>query len=188
MIDTLLNYNSSLTRSNIVNSLPFILSEIRNYTNQYFLTLSHLSVQKIDDGVIYLSDDPSTVFEVGDTIELMNSENNTLIYQIKEFNGNTMKLEQGIVDEKLNDKIVAIKLSFKNVNLKTISQMITYDMKFGGTSGIKSQTLGGYNVTYATPSDKGETMFPIELYGGLNSLKKLNDDYAEYRRKGYVRL
>ena len=185
MIDGLLKYFS---RDNVVSSLPFILSEIRNYTNQYFLTKYHEDVVKIENNVVYLKQDISNTFEVGDSVEFMNSDRNTLIYQIKNINQDKVELEQRVIDDILNKNIVMIKLSFKNVNVKTIVNMLDYSNKFSFLSGIKSQSLTGYSVTYATPSENGDGMFPIELYGGLNSLKKINDDYAEYRRKGYVRL
>lgn len=186
MIDVL-EKSTGLDRSTIIDLLPFILIEIRNYTNQYFLTLKHNPVIKVEDKKIYF--DGEAQVSVGDTIELLNSENNTLIYQVKTIENGYIEVEQGdyIVDETDNDHIVMIKLSFKNVNIKTIGGMLEYDEKFGKLSGIKSQTLGGYNVTYAS-AEGGETAYPQELYGGVNSLKKLNDDYAEYRRKGYVRL
>ena len=174
----ILEKSTGLDRSTIIDLLPFILIEIRNYTNQYFLTLNHNKVIKIENKKIYFDGEPKVA--VGDTIELLNSENNTLIYQIKNIGNGYVEVEQV-------DYIVMIKLSFKNVNVKTIGGMLEYDKKFGELSGIKSQTLGGYNVTYESP-EGGFTAYPIELYGGVNSLKKLNDDYAEYRRKGYVRL
>lgn len=181
-----LEKSTGLDRETIINLLPFILIEIRNYTNQYFLTLKHNPVVKIEDKKIYFNGDSSVA--VGDTIELMNSENNTLIYQVKNVENGYVEVEQDyIVDEIDNEHIVMIKLSFKNVNLKTIGGMLNYENKFGKLSGIKSQTLGGYNVTYGS-AEGGDTAYPKDLYGGINSLVKLNDDYAEYRRKGYVRL
>ena len=80
MID-ILEKSTGLDRSTIVDLLPFILIEIRNYTNQYFLTLKHNPVVKIENKKIYFDGEPKVA--VGDTIELLNSENNTLIYQIK---------------------------------------------------------------------------------------------------------
>ena len=185
MIDTLVNY-TKLDKSAIIDLLPFILIEIRNYTNQYFLTTHHLKVVEIKDGKIKVENN-NGVISVGDTVELMNSENNVLIYQVKEVSGDEIEFEQPVTEEIGNENIVIIKLSFKNVNLKTIDKMLKYDVEFGSNSGIKSQSLGGYSVEYATPNG-GDTHYPIELYGGVNSLKKVNDDYAEYRRKGYVRL
>lgn len=185
MIDTLMNY-TKLEKDAIINLLPFVLIEIRNYTNQYFLTKYHLNVVEIVDNKIKVADGNYKV-RVGDTIELMNSENNTLIYQIKEVYDDIVVTEQPLSDETDTENIVMIKLSFKNVNPQTIKKMLEYDSNFGEISGIKSQTLGGYSVTYATPND-GNTIYPVELYGGINSIKKMNDDFAEYRRKGYVRL
>lgn len=187
MIDMLVN-QSGLDENTIINLLPFVLMEIRNYTKQYFLTKHHLKVIKIEDETIYVDGDPTNEIQVGDTVELMNSENNTLIYQVSDVDKNTITLEQEIVDEINNDNIVIIKLSFKNVNPKIIVNMLKYDTEFGNTTGIKSQSLGGYSVTYSSPSGNSETTYPIELYGGLKSLRKLDDDYGEYRRKGYVRL
>lgn len=185
MIETLMNY-TKLDKETIINLLPFVLIEIRNYTNQYFLTNHHLKIVEIKDNQIVVENNSNEI-QVGDTVELMNSENNTLIYQIKEINDNVFSVEQSLVDEVGNSNMVMIKLSFKNVNLKTIEKMLKYDNEFGDISGIKSQSLGGYSVVYSTP-DGGETHYPIELYGGVKSLCKVNDDYAEYWRKGYVRL
>ena len=186
MID-ILEKSTGLDRNTIINLLPFILIEIRNYTNQYFLTLNHNKVTKIENKKIYFEGNSSV--SVGDTIELLNSLNNSLIYQIKNVGDEYVEVEQEdyIADEIDNEHITMIKLAFNGVNPKTIGGMLEYDKKFGELSGIKSQTLGGYNVTYET-AEGGNTAYPIELYGGVNSLKKLNDDYAEYRRKGYVRL
>ena len=52
MID-ILEKSTGLDRSTIINLLPFILIEIRNYTNQYFLTLNHNKVIKIENKKIY---------------------------------------------------------------------------------------------------------------------------------------
>ena len=185
MIDTLMNY-TKLDKDTIVDLLPFVLVEIRNYTNQYFLTKTHLKVTGIENDVVSVEGDIDCI-HIGDTVELMNSENNTLIYQVRDITDDGFVMEQPLVDEFGNDNIVMIKLSFKSVNMKTIEKMIKYEVEFGDNPGIKSQSLGGYTVTYSTP-DGNETTYPIELYGGVKSLKKLNDDYAEYRRKGYVRL
>lgn len=185
MIETLMNY-TKLDKDTIVDLLPFVLVEIRNYTNQYFLTKHHLKVIKIENDTVYVDGDVDSI-NIGDTVELMNSENNTLVYQVRDKIDKCFVMEQPLVDEIGNDDIVMIKLSFKNVNMKTIEKMIKYEVEFGDNPAIKSQSLGGYTVTYSTP-DGSETTYPIELYGGVKALKKLNDDYAEYRRKGYVRL
>lgn len=173
-----------LEREYIINSLPFILTEIREYTNQYFLTLKHTPISRVWNSKCYYKG--NTEIKVGDTVEILNSENNTLVYTIKEVTDNYIELDQDIRDEDNSDMVV-IKLSFQRISLKTIFSMINYSINFAETNGIKSQTLGGYNVTYSQ-ADGGQTIFPLELYGGLNSLKKINDDFAEYRRKGYVRL
>ena len=135
MID-ILEKSTGLDRSTIINLLPFILIEIRNYTNQYFLTLNHNKVIKIENKKIYFDGEPKVA--VGDTIELLNSENNTLIYQIKNVGDGYVEVEQVdyIVDEIGNEYIVMIKLSFKNVNVKIIDGMLEYDKKFGKLTGI----------------------------------------------------
>ena len=116
MIDILVK-STGLDRSTIIDLLPFILIEIRNYTNQYFLTLKHNPVIKVENKKIYFYGEAQV--SVGDTIELLNSENNTLIYQVKTIENGYIEVEQGdyIVDETDNDHIVMIKLSFKNVNI-----------------------------------------------------------------------
>lgn len=187
MIEVLKN-STSLDRETIVDLLPFILLEIRNYTNQYFLTKHNLDVEKIENNKIYFEGDTSYFVE-GDCIEILNSLNNTSLYNIKNIEDNYITVEQPIMNEKVEENVKIIKLSFKGVNIKSIINMINYEEEFGEQSGIKRQTLGGYTVEYATGgSSKPTTLYPLELYGGLNSLRKYHDDFAEYRRKGYVRL
>lgn len=183
MINNLVN-QYGLDRAYVISSLPFVLEEVRNYTNQYFLTKTHSRVDRIEDNQVFINQPHD--FQVGDSIELLNSENNTLIYQIKTINETSIELEQDLTPELKNPRIVMIKLSFRGVNLKTVVDMITYSQSVDGV-GIKQQSLGGYSVTFALPSG-GETIYPLELYGGLKSLRKLHDDYAEYWRKGYARV
>ena len=45
----ILEKSTGLDRSTIIDLLPFILIEIRNYTNQYFLTLKHNPVIKVEN-------------------------------------------------------------------------------------------------------------------------------------------
>lgn len=167
----------------IMDKLPFVLMEIRNYTNQYFLTKASKPVISIEDNRIYLPN--SLGFETYDIVEILNSDRNIGIYVVKEVGTNYLEFFQELSDEETNNMRVIL-LSFKKVNIKTIINMLKYSLDFQETTGIRSQTLGGYRVEYA--SSDGVTLFPTEMYGAINSLRKLNDDYAEYRRKGYVRL
>lgn len=185
MIETLINY-TKLDEDTIIDLLPFTLIEVRNYTNQYFLTLDSLVVSKIEDNKIYINGDISK-FAEKQFIEIMNSQNNQLIYIIKEITDEYIEVYQNLENDN-SSCMVVIKLAFGVVNPKVIAGMLNYDNEFGVSTGIKSQSLsGGYSVTYAMP-DGSEGIYPTEMYGGIKSLKKLNDDYAEYRRKGYVRI
>lgn len=188
MIDTLLNINSSLNREDIVKSLPFILNEIRNYTNRFFLTNKFLKVKKITETYIEV-EDGSYTFQKGDSIEILNSLNNTLVYQVKfNQNNNIVHIEQKLNLETDCKSLYIIKLDFRGVNPQTIINMVDYSEKFKNLNGIKSQTLGSYSVTYENSGENVDTMYPHYLYGSLNQIRKLNTDYDEYRRFGYVRL
>lgn len=186
MIDNLMNL-TGMSRSDIIDLLPFVLMEIRSYTNQYFLTTVNGSVKGISNGRIYV--DKTDGFNVGDSIEILNSDVNVAIYQIKEVGDDYLITEQTLIDEIMEpDYRVVIKLAFKGVSLQGVSNMLTYSKNTHGKVGVQSQNLGGYSVTYLQPSEVGMTAYPLELYGSFNALRKLNDDYAEYWRKGYVRL
>ena len=179
-----------LDKDDLISSLPFILMEVRGYTNQYFLTNTNARVSKIVDNKVYIEHSKGTMY-VGDTIELFNSVNNNSLYFIKEITDEYIELEGYVQDELDNPNIIAIKLSFKGVNGRTIKGMVDYDNHTEGISGIKSQNLGGYSVTYGdTKSGDGglSTSYPSELYGSLNALRKINDDGMEYVRYGYVRV
>lgn len=176
---------TGIPRVDIIDLLPFVLMEIRGYTNQYFLTTTNTSVVDITEGKVYV--DNTKGFNIGDSVELLNSHNNTLIYQVKNIEDDYIEMEQDLLDEHDVESRIMIKLSFRGVNLNTVSNMISYSKNTESQAGVQSQSLGGYSVSYARAVD-GVSLYPLELYGGLNSLRKLNDDGAEYWRKGYVKL
>ena len=188
MIDTILNINSSLNREDIVKSLPFILNEIRNYTNRFFLTNKFLKVTEVGTNYIKV-EDGNYKFQKGESIEILNSLNNTLVYQVKlNQTSNAIYIEQQLISEINCKSMYVIKLDFRSVNPQTIINMVDYSEKFKNLNGIKSQTLGSYSVTYENSGENVDTMYPHYLYGSLNQIRKLNTDYDEYRRFGYVRL
>ena len=183
MIKTL-NGMYGIPEDELVKLLPLVLVEIRNYTNQYFLTNYSQEILHITDNKLYF--DKSPIFEVGNTIEILNSSDNFMVYQVKEVGSDYVELEQ-VVSNEQSIHLRAIKLAFRGVNWKTIADMVNYSINFSGATGIKAQSLGGYSVTW-NQVENGGTLFPLELYGGINSLRKMNDDYAEYWRKGYARI
>lgn len=184
MIDHIRNL-TGIQRQDIIDLLPFVLMEIRNYTNQYFLTTTRTDVSYIENHKIYV--DNTTGFNVGDSIEILNSHLNTIIYQVKNVENDYIEVEQDLLNEHGVKNVVVIKLSFRGVSINTVSNMVSYSKNTMGQGGVQSQSLGGYSVTYSK-ANEGMTAYPLELYGGVNALRKLHDDYAEYRRKGYVRL
>lgn len=175
MIEVLEKY---LDKETIIDMLPFILMDIRDYTNQYFLTKYNLEIIRIEDGKIYYDGDISN-FYVGDVVELLNSYNNTILYTIKEITNDYIEVDQEIDDE--IDDITLIKLSFKGINPKTLVAMIEHDPK---KSGVKAETLGGYAIEY----NVNNMFYPPEILSGLSGLRKLNDDFEEYGRYGYDRI
>lgn len=178
-----------LDKDALISTLPFILEEVRGYTNQYFLTKTNCTVTHIENGKLYTNHKVGTMY-VGDTIEILNSENNTSLYFVKTVMEDYIELE-GFVQDDNSIGMVAIKLSFKGVNGKSIKSMLEYDESTQGLSGIRSQNLGGYSVSYGdTKTGVGglATNYPSEMYGSLNALRKINDDGREYVRYGYARL
>ncbi len=184
MLDNLVN-QTGLNREDIVSVLPSILMEIRNYTNQYFLTTTNMKITKIKENKVY-HDDKFGKLKYGDCIELLNSLDNTSLYFVDEVFEDYFTVE-GTLSDETPVRCAAIKLSFQGVSTRVLQGFITYEHATAGVDGIISQSLGEYSVTYARPTS-GYTSYPLELYGGLNALRKMHDDFAEYRRKGYVRV
>lgn len=168
--------------------LPYVLNDVRGYTNQYFLTKVHFKGTIIVASEYTIQVDDASMFKVGDWIEFLNSIDNTSIYSIKEIDGNTITVYQPLVTGTTTDTI--IKLSFRGVSPLSLVGLLSYDLNRGTTKHIKSQSLsGGFSVSYVddSTSSQSNTNYPIELMGGFNSLKKLNDDYQEYKRYGYCK-
>jgi len=172
-----------VTETTVKNLIPSVLQEIRRYTNQWFLTSVSMSDDfTIEGNKIYFTED--CPFKVGDWFELLNSIDNYEVYSVKSITDEYIEVNQDLADEEISDTL--IKLSFRGVSPMTVSSMLAYDLSRGTSKFIKSQTLNGYSVTYADNSNmKVPNAYPNELYGGVNSLRKVNDDYAEYSRYGY---
>ena len=180
MIDQVISAVDIL-RDDVVNLLPFVLLEIRNYTNQYFLTTKNSNVVKIEDDKIYLED--TSDFKHNDIIEILNSESNTMLYTVNGVETDYITVDQVVSDEVLTH-VKVIKLSFRGVNVMTVVNMLNYTNTMGDEFGVASKSMGQFSVSYA--QSKVGLTYPDYMYGSLKSLRKINDDKLEYRRKGYV--
>lgn len=165
-----------IPRKDLSNLLPLILLEIRNYTNQYFLTTTHSKIVKVESKKVYVED--VSKFGVNDTVEIVNKG----IFTIDTIGADYFTVDQYL--EQVEDNSVAIKLNFRGVNIFTLMTMMNYMNSDMSERVVISQSQGGRSVTYADATNQS-TLFPINLYGSLQSLRKLNDDGLEYIRKGY---
>lgn len=171
---------SNLNVDDVINFLPDILHDIREYTHKSFITNVSISGNiTISNGKIISPINIPNGFVINSQIELRYSLNNTKIYTIKNIKNNIIETYEKLFDEEFNGFI--IRLSFNEINDNIISSMINY--KKISIKGIKSESIDGY--TYEL-SDNVVNGYPIDIMSSFNYIKQLpGTEKTEYFNKGY---
>lgn len=162
------------------------LFEIREYTNQYFLTRHHSKVVEVVDGVIVLEE--VLPLKKGDYIELLNGRNNGLYTVNTVTDGTLLTVDEDLVDDATPQGVVLILLDVGRLNKRALSTFGNYLANEEHTSVVASQNFGGYSVNYVVDKNEDMYAYPSKYYKPFASLVKLNDDYGEYKKYGYERL
>ena len=115
---------AGITVNDVRTFLPSVLSAIKSYTNNGFLTnIGIAGTFTIKSNIIHINGEIPEEMIVDSQIELRYSINNTKIYTIKRINGNNIEVYEKLFDETFDGFI--IKLCF-NISDDILSSMLSY--------------------------------------------------------------
>ena len=141
---------------------------VRRYTNNNFQKRGFRFLCDIDIGEI--SPVAVSMFEVGDTIQISESELNAGIYVIKALENNAITVEGHLYDE---EEVLVTKVEYPMDVKMGVVNMLKWDLENRDKVGIQSETISRHAVTYFNMDGENSTMgFPKSLLGFLKTYKK----------------
>lgn len=164
--------------------LPSLLIAIRSYTNKSFITPVGVKDDIVIDGnnTIKSTVLPFDSMYVGDVIEVLFSDNNKLMYTIKEISDDKMTIT---TFEKLYDDsglFIVVKLSFPFPS-DVVAEMLKFKKLSASKTGLKTETLDGYSYTVEDLTQQG---YPKSIMSQLSYLRQLPGSITrEYLRAEY---
>lgn len=154
------------TDEKIERKLKAIEHIIRVYTNNNFQQRAYRRTADIF-GSLFVAES-LIPFEVGETVQISESELNEGLYTIAEVEDATFKVKEAVKDE--NDVLVT-KVSYPEDVVDCCINMLEWEIKNRSKVGIKSETLSRHSVTYED-SNSLFMGYPKGILGCLELYKK----------------
>ena len=147
--------------------LKSIEQTIRSYTNNNFQERSHRRTADIVGGLFVV--EALTPFNVGDTVQISESELNAGLYVVSSADDSTFTVEEDVKDER---DVLVTKVEYPDDVIDCCINMMEWEINNRKKVGIKSETLSRHSVTY----EDSASMFngyPTSLLGCLRPYRKL---------------
>ena len=113
------------------------------------------------------------IFRTGDTIEINGTDYNDGLYVVESVSDGVITVRGDFIAE-TNSGAIATKISYPADVLAGVKKLIAYDAKMRDKTGIKSETVARWSVTYydVTVAESSEG-YPVSLLGFLDKYRKL---------------
>lgn len=141
---------------------------IRGYTNNSFAKRGYARIADVVGGT-FTVEEPAE-YEVGDTIQVLNSTKNDGLYTVKTIKGNTFT-----VNERTRDEIdVYVTLVEYPMDVKMgVVNLMKWEMNNRDKVGIQSEAISRHSVTYFDMGADNSVMgYPKALMGFLKPYMK----------------
>lgn len=136
---------------------------VRRYTNNNFQVKAYRSRCNIVGGMIVC--ESIVPFEIGDTVQISESDYNAGLYTIKSIDNASIELNEHTVDE---NNVLVTKVSYPDDVQMGIVNMIKWDLDNRAKVGIQSETISRHSVTYFNMDGDNSSMgYPKSLLGFL---------------------
>lgn len=146
----------------IERKLKAIEEVIRTYTHNNFQNRGYRRTADIVGGSFYA--EALTPFEVGDTIQVSQSQLNRGLYVVTSTDDSIFEVKESVKDEK---DVLVTKVSYPADVVECAMDLLQWSLTYGGKVGVKSETLSRHSVTY----EDSTTLFMGYPVGILNGLK-----------------
>lgn len=154
------------TDEKIEMKLKAVEQTIRAYTNNNFQDRDCRRTADIVGGLFMV--EALTPFDVGDTIQISESQHNKGLYTVVSVDDSTFTVEEAVKDE---DGVLVTRVEYPADVVNCCVELMEWAVSYAGKVGIKSETLSRHSVTYEDSS----TMFmgyPASLLGCLKPYRK----------------
>ena len=156
------------TDEKIARKLKAIEQTIRAYTNNNFQKRAYRKTADIVGGLFYAND--PLLFNVGDTVQISESELNEGLFTVASVSDDTFTVEEDIVDEV---DILVTKVEYPADVVECALNLLEWEINNRAKVGIQSETLSRHSVTYFNMDGANQVMgFPASLLGCLKAYKK----------------
>ena len=131
------------TDAKIERKLKAIEQTIRAYTNNNFQKRAFRVAASIVGGQFVALD--SVPFNVGDTVQVSESDLNEGLFTVVSASGTTMTVAEDVTDE---EEILVTKIEYPEDIVDCALNLLEWDVNNRAKVGIKSETLSRHSVTY----------------------------------------
>ena len=147
--------------------LDSIESLIRSYTNNNFQNRNVRIVCSSTNGIL---NGHSPYLQVGDTIQISQSNVNDGLYVINSLDNNVITLDANVYDNEIN---VITKVEYPKAIVQGVINLLKWDKNNRNKVGIQSESISRHSVTYFNQDGANSTIgYPTSLLGFLNPFKK----------------
>lgn len=154
------------TDEKIERKLKAVEQVIRSYTNNNFQARAYRRTADIV-GSLFIAE-ALIPFDVGDTVQISESELNEGLFTIKTVEDSTFEVNESVKDE---NEVLVTKVVYPEDVIDCCINMIEWELKYRSKIGIKSETLSRHSVTYED-SNSLFMGYPKGILGCLSLYKK----------------
>lgn len=161
------------TNEKIQLKLDAIEQTIRAYTNNNFQNRG-FRVQADIMANVFLSES-LIPFDVGDTVQVSESQKNNGLFTIAEVNDENFIVNEDVRDE---DNVLVTKVEYPADVVACAVNLMEWEVNMRGKVGIQSETLSRHSVTYVNMDGSGTSGasnvmgYPASLLGCLKAYRK----------------
>ena len=154
------------TDEKIERKLKAVEQVIRSYTNNNFQQRAYRRTADIV-GSLFVAD-ALIPFDIGDTVQISESELNEGLFTIETVDDATFTVKESIKDE---NEVLVTKVVYPDDVIDCCINMLEWELKYRSKIGIKSETLSRHSVTYED-SNSLFMGYPKGILGCLELYKK----------------
>lgn len=151
----------------VFRKLKSIEQTIRQYTNNNFQATAYRRTADIVGSLFVV--EALTPFNVGDTVQVSESDLNEGLFTVVGADDSTFTVEEDVVDE---SDVLVTKVDYPEDVIDIAITLLEWSINLGSKVGIKSETLSRHSVTY---EDSGTLFngYPVGILNGLQLYRKV---------------
>lgn len=160
---------SSWTDEKIEMKLKAIEQTIRAYTNNNFQDRGYRRTADIVGGLFVV--EAITPFEVGDTVQISETELNKGLFTVETVDDSTFTVSEDVKDE---EAVLITKITYPADVIDCCVNLLEWEKNNRAKVGIQSETLSRHSVTYFNQDSGNQVMgYPVSLLGCLRAYRKV---------------